>query len=317
MLIGMPQPPKSPAARNPQTAGEAQGGLVFDVTTADFQVRVLQASLEKPVIVDFWAPWCGPCKQLGPLLEEAVRAAGGSVVMAKVNIDASPDLAQALRIQSVPTVYAFFQGRPVDAFTGAQPASQIKAFVDALIKMARAGAPDALDVPATLKQAAQTLAEGDPATAQALYAEILAQEPENVEAWVGMVRTFLAAGQIEQARGFIDAAPEAVSKHPGFEAARTALALAQARPATPVKDLEARVLANPDDHAARFELAMGLFAGEYRTEAVDALVTIISRNRSWEDDKARKQLLQFFEAWGPSDPATIAGRRRLSTVLFS
>jgi putative thioredoxin len=313
MLIGMPQTP----ARPTQNPAGAPADIIFDVTTADFQTKVLQASLEKPVIVDFWAPWCGPCKQLGPALESAVRAAGGAVLMAKANIDACPDLAQALRIQSVPTVYAFFQGRPVDAFTGAQPASQIKVFIDALLKLARAGAPDALDVPATLKHAAQALAQGDPATAQALYADILAQDETHVEAWVGMVRSFIAAGLTEQARGFIDAAPESVTKNPGFEAARTALALAQSRPATSVKDLEDRLARNPDDHSARFDLAMALFTGEYRAEAVEALIEIISRNRSWEDEKARKQLLGFFEAWGPADPATLAGRRRLSTALFS
>lgn len=316
MLIGMPKPTGSKSTA-PATSGAAGDGVIFDVTTADFQAKVFQASVEKPVIVDFWAPWCGPCKQMMPLLEEAVRAAGGAVVMAKVNIDQNPDLAQALRIQSVPTVYAFFQGRPVDGFTGAQSASHLKAFVEALVKMARAGAPDAIDVPAALKQAAACLAGGDPATAQAIYGEILAQDETNVAAWVGLVRTFIAAGQVEQARGFIDAAPESVAKNPEFEAARTALSLAQAKPAVSVKDLEDRLARNPDDHAARFDLAMALFAGEYRAEAVDALIEIISRNREWEEEKARKQLLQFFEAWGPADPASLAGRRRLSTALFS
>lgn len=315
MLIGMPPRPASkPSAHAAPGAGDS---IVFDVTTAEFQTKVFQASVEKPVIVDFWAPWCGPCKQIGPLLEDAVRAAGGAVVMAKVNIDENPDLAQALRIQSVPTVYAFFQGRPVDGFTGAQPASHLRAFVETLVKMARAGAPDAIDVPAVLKQAADCLAAGDLAGAQGFYSDVLAQDETNVAAWVGMVRTFIAAGQVEQARGFIDAAPEVVAKNPGFDAARTALSLAQAKPAAPVKALEDRLAQNPDDHAARFDLAMALFAGEYRAEAVGALIEIISRNRGWEDEKARKQLLQFFDAWGPTDPATLAGRRRLSTALFS
>lgn len=311
MLIGMPQSPKPPAASS------ASGNVIFDVTTADFQAAVLEKSLEIPVIADFWAPWCGPCKQLIPALEQAVQAAGGKVLLAKINIDESPDLAQALRIQSVPTVYAFFQGRPVDAFTGARPVSEIKVFIEKLAKLALSAAPDALDIPATLLAAAQALAAGDAAGAQALYAEILSQDRENVDAWAGLVRTFVAAGQPEQAQGLIDSVPDSVAKDPRFEAARTALALAQQKPAAGVKELEDRLARNAEDHAARFDLAMALFSGGFRAEAVDALIEIIRRNRAWEDEKARKQLLQFFEAWGPADPATIAGRRKLSSALFS
>lgn len=314
MLIGMPQPDRAAASASP--AAEA---AVFDVTSADFQARVLEKSLEVPVIADFWAPWCGPCKQLGPVLTQAVQAAGGRVRLAKINIDENPDLAQALRIQSVPTVYAFFQGRPVDAFTGARPASEIKTFVEKLARMAQGARPDALDIPALLKQAAAALAAQDAAGAQALYAEILTQDEAHVEAWVGMVRSFLAAGEVDQAQAVADSVPDSVRSDPRFAPARTALDLARAQKpgGGELPALEARLAADGDDHAARFALAMALFGQDRRAEAVDALVEVVRRARAWEEEKARKQLLQFFEAWGPSDPATLAGRRKLSGVLFS
>ena len=184
--------PQSPAASAP-AGPAASGGVIFDVGAADFEQRVLAVSMEKPVIVDFWAPWCGPCKQLMPVLEKAVAAAGGHVLMAKVNIDENQELAAALRIQSVPTVYAFFQGRPVDAFQGALPESQIKIFIDKLVKIAKENAPDAIDIPEALKGAAQMIAEGDLQTAQGLYAHILQQDPKNVQAYVGIVRVMIAA----------------------------------------------------------------------------------------------------------------------------
>lgn len=312
MLIGMP--PQTPHAPAPQGGKDA---LVFDVSTADFQSAVLEKSLTLPVIVDFWAPWCGPCKQLAPALEQAVQAAGGKVLLAKVNIDENPDLAQALRIQSVPTVYAFFQGRPVDAFAGARPASEIKDFIAKLAQLVQDSAPDAIDIPAALLAAAQALAAGDVVEAQSLYADILTQAPDNAEGWAGMIRCFIAAGQTDQAQELLHSVPEAVAKDPRFESARTALALAQQKPSADVKTLEDRIARNADDLAARFDLAMALFAGGFRAEAVAALIEIIRRNRVWEDEKARKQLLQFFDAWGPADPATVAGRRALSSALFS
>ncbi len=312
MLIGMPpQPPHAPA---PQGGKET---LVFDVSTADFQSAVLEKSLTLPVIVDFWAPWCGPCKQLAPALEQAVQAAGGKVLMAKVNIDENPDLAQALRIQSVPTVYAFFQGRPVDAFAGARPASEIRDFIAKLAKLVQDSTPDAIDIPAALLAAAQALASGDIVEAQSLYADILTHAPDNAEGWAGMIRCFIAAGQTDQAQELLHSVPESVAKDPRFESARTALALAQKKPSADVKTLEDRIARNADDLAARFDLAMALFSGGFRAEAVAALIEIIRRNRAWEDEKARKQLLQFFDAWGPADPATLAGRRALSSALFS
>ena len=268
-------------------------------------------------LVDFWAPWCGPCKQLGPMLESAVDQAGGSVVMAKVNLDENPELAQALRIQSVPTVIAFFQGQPVDAFAGAQPESQITAFIDNLVKIARQNQPDALDIPAALQEAAQALASKDYVTAQSLYAQIIGEDHENVQAFAGLVRAYIAAGKKEKARALVENAPQPVQNSPVFAEARTALELAETSSGKPSYKLAKKVENNPDDHAARFDLATALFGEDRRDEAADALLEIIRRDRSWEEEKARIQLVKFFDAWGPADPATIKARRKLSGILFS
>ncbi|HTK85057.1 MAG TPA: co-chaperone YbbN [Patescibacteria group bacterium] len=301
------------SAQQPAAAND----VIFDVGTADFEARVLQASLDTPILVDFWAPWCGPCKQLGPILEAAVKAANGKVRLAKVNIDDNPQLAQALRVQSVPTVYAFFHGQPVNAFAGARPQSEVKLFIDQLVKLAANAKPDAIDIPAALKQAAEALAKSDIATAQNIYASVLEQDEKNAQAYAGLARTFVAGGHLQEAQQFIASVPPDIAKDPNFAAAVKALELAMAAPKGNESAFRAALEKNPADHQARFDLALTLFAAGKRAEAVDELVEIIRRNRTWEEEKARKQLITFFEAMGPADPETLAGRRKLSSVLFS
>lgn len=305
----------SPNAAQTATSNNA---MIFDVTTHDFEEKVMKASMTQPIIVDFWAPWCGPCKQLMPVLEKIVGELGGAVSMAKVNIDDNPELAQALRVQSVPIVFAFFQGQPINAFQGVRPESEIKAFIVELLKEAKQAQPDALDIPQTLSSAAEALAQGDLPTAQNLYVQILQEDEASVEAFTGLVRTFIAADRLEEAAGMIENAPEDIAKDPQFQAAKTALELAQmAGDAGDLAPLEKAVSQKPNDLNAKFEYGMALFGAGRREEAVDLMVEIIAADREWEEDKARLQLLKFFEAMGPSDPASITGRRKLSRVLFS
>lgn len=304
---------------SPMTQNEpsTKSAAIFDVTTVDFEYKVMRASMETPVLVDFWAPWCGPCKQLMPVLESAVTAAGDKVKLAKINIDDNPELAQALRIQSVPTVFAFFKGQPVTAFNGVRPASEIKSLIDQLIKMAQGAQPDALDIPATLTAAAQALAAGDAAGAQELYMAVIAQDENNGAAYAGLVRTFIAADLLDAAQQVIEQAPEALAKDSHLAAARGALDLAKNLPAGNEVHLRATIEKNPVDFQSHFDLALILFSTGKRGEAVDHLIEIVRRNRTWEEEKARHQLLKFFDAMGPSDPETLAGRRKLSSVLFS
>ena len=306
-----PKPASAPAAKPDANA------VIFDVGAADFEERVLKASMEKPVIVDFWAPWCGPCKQLGPILEAAVTAAKGAVLMAKINLDDNQDLAAAMRIQSVPTVYAFFGGRPVDAFQGAVPESQVKAFVDKLVQIAKQAAPDAIDIPEALKAAAQALAQNELGAAQSIYAQVLAQDENNARAYGGLVRTIIAAGEIEQAAQLVANAPEPIAKDPSFAEVKTALELAQMKPQGSTAEFLKKLQADPNDHQARYDLALAQFTGGQKEEGVNSLLEIISRNRTWNEDEARKQLLKFFEALGPVDPLTIQSRKKLSSILFS
>lgn len=301
----------APASAQPDSA------VIFDVNAAEFEQRVLAVSMEKPVIVDFWAPWCGPCKQLGPILEKNVAAANGDVLMAKVNIDENQELAQALRIQSIPTVYAFFQGKPVDAFQGALPESQIKVFIDKLVKISRENAPDAIDIPEALKGAAQSIADGDVETAQAIYMHILQQDEKNPQAYAGLVRSFIAAGNIDQAEQWINNAPKEIAGNAHFAEAKTALEVAKEKPAAPLDALIKKLEQNPGDHQLRFDLASAQFADGQRQQAIDHLLEIVRVKRDWNEDAARKQLVRFFEAMGHADPLTVESRKKLSSILFS
>ncbi|MES2728727.1 MAG: thioredoxin [Pseudomonadota bacterium] len=308
-LIGQRQP----AAATPAP----KDALIFDIGLAEFEDQVLVPSMETPILVDFWAPWCGPCKQLMPVLEAAVTAAAGAVRMAKVNIDEHPQLAQAFRVQSVPTVLALFQGQPVTGFMGVQPPAQIKALIDQLLTLAKKAAPEAINIPETLKQAAQALTDGDLVQAQENYAAILEVDPNHLEAYSGLIRVVIAGGAIEEAQHLVDTAPDIIAKSPLFAPARTALELAKAAPVGDDAALLARVQAAPDDHAAKLELATLLFAQGRKAEAIDQLIASIAQDRMWNEEAARKQLLQFFDALGPADPDTVAGRKALSRVLFA
>lgn len=310
MLFGTPNTPVQPQQTTPS-------GAVIDVTTETFETAVLHASMDKPVIVQFWAQGCAPCAQLSPLLEQAVAATGGIVSLTKVNISENTELAGALRIQSVPTVYAFFGGRPVDAFQGALPQSQIKAFIDKLVQTAKQAQPGALDIPESLKAAALALSEEDINAAHALYVQILQQDEKNAQAYAGLIRVFLAAGQIEQAAQLIETVPDDIAKDSHFAAAKTALELAQIKPGSSSDSLREKIEKNPKDHQARLDLALAQFSAGDKEDAINTLIESITLDRTWNEAAARHQLLKFFEALGHSDPLTVQGRKKLSTLLFS
>ncbi len=301
---------------NDQGAPAPSSSIIFDVGTEDFEQKVMAASMQVPVIVDFWAPWCGPCKQLMPILEKAVQAAGGKVLLAKVNLDDNPQLAQALRVQSVPTVYGFFQGQPVDAFQGVQPESKINAFIQQLIAAANGAQPDALDIPEALKGAALALSEGDAQSAHAIYAQILQQDNLNADAYVGLVKCFIEVDQVEQAQGLLDNAPDEIAKSPVFAQAKSAVELA-GNAGGDTAEFEAKITANPNDHQARIDLALALYGNGQKEEACTALLDSIRIDREWQDEAARKELLKLLEAMGFSDPVSIAARKKLSSILFS
>jgi putative thioredoxin len=285
--------------------------------------EVIEASQSVPIIVDFWAPWCGPCKQLGPLLEKLVAAAAGKVRLVKVDIDQNQQLAQQLRIQSIPMVYAFFGGKPLDGFQGALPESELQAFIDRVVetagaKGADAGANGGPPLAQLVAEGKAALAKGDDGAALQLFTQVLQADEKNGDALAGLARCYIAAGEIEAAKNLIAEVPEDLADQADLAAVRSTLELiAEGGDPSAVEELSAKVEANPNDLEARFDLAMALFAGGDREAAVDRLLEIIGRNAGWNDSAARKQLLKMFESWGAQDPLTMDGRQRLSTLLFS
>jgi len=288
-------------------------GLIKDTTTQAFVKDVIEESRRQPVLVDFWAEWCGPCKQLTPVLEKAVKAAKGKVKLVKMDIDKHPAIPGQMGIQSIPAVIAFVNGQPADGFLGALPDGQVTAFIERITKDKLGG--DAQDL---LKAADAALAAGNAAEAVELYAEVLQEEPGSVPALAGLARAYVETGAIEQAKQTLALVPEAKRNDAAVVAARSALEVAeQAQSVGPVGELEQKVAANPLDHQARFDLAVALNAAGKRDEAADHLLSIVKRDRKWNEDGARKQLVQFFDAWGPTDEATVSGRRKLSSILFA
>jgi putative thioredoxin len=302
--------------QKPAANGAAHADLIRDVTEATFMKEVVEASREVPVIVDFWAPWCGPCKTLGPALEAAVTAAKGKVRMAKINVDENQAIAGQMRVQSIPTVYAFWQGQPVDGFQGAVPGSEIKAFVDKLTALA--GGDDDGGLAEALEAAETMLTEGAAVDAAETFAAILGEEPENAVAYGGMIRAHLALGNLDQAESLLNAAPAAIATSAEVEAARAQLALVrQAQNAGPLTDLLAAVEADPANHQARFDLALAYHAAGKVEDAVDTLLDLFRRDREWNDSAAKTQLFTIFDALKPNDPIVQKGRRRLSSMIFA
>jgi putative thioredoxin len=294
----------------------AAADLIKETTTQTFVKDVIEESRRQPVLIDFWAPWCGPCRQLTPVLEKVVRNAKGKVKLVKMNIDEHPAIPGQMGIQSIPAVIAFVNGQPADGFMGAVPESQVNAFIEKLTKgMAAPGEPNIAEI---LQEAEAVLAEGDAAAAAQIYAEVLSLDATNIAALAGLAKCYVTTGAVDQAKQTLAMVPEAKRNDAAVKAVQAAIDLAeQASSLGPVAELEQKVAANPLDHQARFDLATALNAMGKRSEATAQLLEIVKRDRKWNDDGARKQLIQFFEAWGGADEATVEGRKRLSTILFS
>ncbi len=293
--------------------GQAPADMIKDTDAQGFADDVMVASQEVPVIVDFWAPWCEPCKQLTPILEKLVRQAGGTVRLVKLNIDESPAIAQQLRIQSIPAVYAFREGQPVDGFSGALPESQVRAFVERLT-----GDSGPNEVERAIEAAEQAREAGDLDRAVEVFGQILRIEPQNVDALAGLARCYVGAGELEEAARTLEMIAPQSRGAPAVTAVQAALELArQAGDAGDIGELRRAVETDPNDHQSRFDLAQALVGQSAREEAVDHLLEIVKRDRQWNEEAARKQLLTLFDAFGVADPLTAASRRRLSTLLFS
>ena len=292
--------------------GDGEADLIKNTTTKDFLRDVIEASREVPVLVDFWAPWCGPCRQLTPILEKAVRAAKGAVRLVKLNIDQHPQIPGQMGVQSIPAVFAFQDGRPVDGFMGALPESRVNDFIARLI------GDSAGDTAADLEAAEAALSAGDVNSAAQLFGEVMQKDRENAQALAGLAKCYIKTGDLARAEQTLALVPPAKADSSPVASARAALELARKTPAAgDIETLRAKLAADPKDPQARFDLALALSAKGDRSGALDELLAVVAKNRGWNDDAARKQLLQLFDAWGPADPSTIAGRQRLSSLLFA
>jgi putative thioredoxin len=312
LIIG--DKPHKPAAGNGAATGASSADIV-DARIDTFEAEVIKASMERPVLIDFWASWCGPCKQLTPVLEKIVGEAGGAVKLVKINADENPELCQMLQVQSLPTVFALYQGRPVDAFMGALPESQVRAFVT---KLARMAGPSALPMDAMLEDAKAALEGGDAEQAYELYATVLEKEPENPKAIGGAARALIALGELEAAGDLLSELPPNVEVDSEISAAKAALEVAaQAGDAGELGELQAKVNADPSDLRARLDLAIALFSAGRHEPAMEQLIEIIGIDREWNEAAARQQLLKYFDTLGPANPLVGKFRRRLSTILFS